>query len=108
VHVPLLHVCPLEHATHACPPAPQALLAVPDSHCPAEQHPVAHDVELHVHVPLTHAWPLGQEPLVHTPPHPSLAPHALPVQLAVHPHTPLVPPPPHESGEAHPSPAQHG
>jgi hypothetical protein len=108
VHFPLLHTSPLEHATHACPPLPQALLVVPGSHRPAEQHPVAHDVELHVHMPLTHASPLGQEPELHVPPQPSLAPHALPVQLGVHPHVPLWPPPPQLSGEAHAWPAQHG
>ena len=30
--------------------------------------------------------PLGQVPLLHTPPQPSEAPHALPAQLAVHAH----------------------
>jgi hypothetical protein len=34
-----------------------------------------------------HVVPTGQLPLLHTPPHPSLAPHPLFAQLAAHPHT---------------------
>jgi hypothetical protein len=70
------------------PPWPQAASPVPGSHVLPLQHPV-HDVESHAHTPLTQCWPLPQLPLLHTPPQPSLAPQALPVQLAVHPQTPL-------------------
>ncbi len=108
LQVPALHFEVPVHAMHALPPVPHALCAVPGRHCPIEQQPLAHDVASQVHAPATHAWPPGHEPLLHVPPHPSLAPHALPVQLGVHPHTPGVPPPPHVSGEAHAFPAQHG
>jgi hypothetical protein len=51
-HAPLVpHVCPAKHATHAFPPVPHALDAVPSAHCPAEQQPV-HDVVSHTHAPL--------------------------------------------------------
>jgi hypothetical protein len=40
--------------------------------------------------------PLGHDPLAHTPPHPSSAPHAFPPQLGVQPQIPGCPPPPHE------------
>jgi hypothetical protein len=42
------------------------------------------------------------------PPQPSLAPHALPEQLGVQPHTPFCPPPPQVSRDAHASLAQQG
>jgi hypothetical protein len=83
-----MHVVGAAHARHAAPPLPQALVAVPAKHCPAEQQPV-HEVPSHAHTPLTQCCPLPQLPVVHTPPQPSLAPHALPAQLGEHPHTPL-------------------
>jgi hypothetical protein len=43
---------------------------------------------------------------VHTPPQPSLAPHALPAQLGAQPQMPLAPPPPQVSGDAHVAPVQ--
>jgi hypothetical protein len=59
-----------------------------------------------VHVVPSHAQtpaavqcsPAPHDPVVHTPPHPSSAPHVLPAQLAVHPQIPAIPPPPHVSG----------
>ena len=42
-----------------------------------------------------HVCPVGQDPMLHCPPHSSEAPHALPAQLGVQPHTFIVPPPPH-------------
>jgi hypothetical protein len=49
---------------------------VPDSQVAPAQHP-EHDVASQRHVPLTQRWPLPHVPSVHTPPHPSLAPHGL-------------------------------
>jgi len=45
---------------------------------------------------------------VHTPPHPSLAPHPLPLQFGVQPHTLEAPPPPQVKGDVQGLlPAQH-
>jgi len=107
MQLPCRHACAHAHALHAPPPAPHALVAVPAAHCPPEQHPL-HDVASHAQIPLTQWSPVPlQLPVWHVPPQPSLAPHALPVQLAAHPQTPLAPAPPHVSGEAHVPPAQH-
>ena len=99
-------VVPDAHSMQTVPPCPHAVLSVPDSHVVPLQHPL-HDVASHAHTPFEHSCPVPHVPLVHTPPHPSLAPHALPVQLAVHPQTPLAPPPPHVSGALHAPPSQH-
>ena len=72
------------HESQASPFAPHASCAAPGMQVFPWQHPVPHDTASHVHVPPTQCCPLSQLPLLHTPPHPSLAPHALPVQLGVH------------------------
>jgi len=71
------------------PPVPQPLLVVPDTHCPAAQHPVQ-DVPSHTQLPATQCRPLPQEPLAHVPPQPSLSPQALPVQLGTQTQLPPV------------------
>jgi hypothetical protein len=91
VHWPLLQAWPVRHATHAPPPMPHAVVAVPTSHWPPEQHPVEHDVESHTHAPPTHARPLLQLPVEHWPPQPSLAPHTAPTQLGTHTQVPVGP-----------------
>ena len=48
------------HAAHAAPPVPQ-YDSDPLLHVVPSQHPVAHDVASHTHVPLTHRWPAAQE-----------------------------------------------
>jgi hypothetical protein len=45
---------------------------------------------------------------LHTPPHPSLSPHAFPAHVGVQPHTPAVPPPPQRNGVLHAPPEQQG
>jgi hypothetical protein len=90
-HAPALHVCPGEQLTHAFPNVPQTLLVSPVSHCPAEQHPTGQDVSSQVHALPRQRWPVGQEPLPHVPPQPSLPPQAAPLQLGTQAHTPLVP-----------------
>ncbi len=97
---------PLAHAAHTVPPAPHAVSLVPGWQADTSQQPV-HEAPSQTHNPVTHRWPLPHAPLSQTPPHPSPAPHALPAQVGVHPHTPGRPPPPHWSGLAH-APAQHG
>ena len=109
-HAPQLalpHACPLAHAVHTVPPWPHALALVPLSHVEPEQQP-EHDVGSQAHTPLAQRCPVAHEPAAQTPPHVSLAPHALPVQSGVQPHTPACPPPPQESGAPHALPAQHG
>jgi hypothetical protein len=102
---PVPHVVPLGHVAHTPPPLPHAAFVSPGSHVLALQHPLQ-DVGSHAHAPSTQCWPLPQLPDVHTPPQPSLAPHALPAQLGAHPQMPLAPPPPQVSGGAHVFPAQ--
>ena len=82
-------ICDAEHVEHAAPPLPHALFDVPDTHCPAEQQP-PHEVLSHVQLPLTQRVPLPHEPVMHVPPHPSLAPHALPAQLGTQAHALLL------------------
>lgn len=108
-HAPQLalpHATPDAHALHTTPPVPHALATLPGSHVARSQHPL-HDVPSHVHTPVTQCWPLPHVPSWHTPPHESLAPHALPAQSGLQPHTFAVPPPPHDSGNAHVEPEQH-
>jgi hypothetical protein len=106
VHPPSWHVCVPPHARHAAPPRPHSPGSVPFSQTLPLQHP-SHDVASQRHSALEQCWPLPQEPVVQTPPQPSLAPQALPEHVGVHPHTLDVPPPPHESGDAQAPPAQH-
>jgi len=49
-----------------------------------------HDDGSHAQVPLTQCRPLPQDPVAQVPPHPSLAPHAFPVQLGTQTHEPWV------------------
>jgi hypothetical protein len=105
-HALVPHVAPDGHGTHTAPPLPQAPLSVPAMHDVPLQQP-AHELVSQTHPPLTQCWPVPQLPVMHTPPHPSLAPHALAAQLGVQPHTPVVPPPPQVRGDAHARPAQH-
>jgi hypothetical protein len=104
---PVPQPVPVAHVAHTAPPLPQALPSVPGLHSLPAQHPL-HDVASHVHTPLAQRWPASHDPASQVPPHPSLAPHALPVQLGMQPHTPGTPPPPHASGELQPLPAQQG
>lgn len=83
--LPPAHVVPDEHEVQSAPPWPQALVDVPLWHAPPEQQP-EHDVESHAQAPDKQWSPEGQVPVVHRPPQPSSAPHALPVQLGVQPH----------------------
>jgi len=46
VHEPLVQLKPVGHDTHMLPRAPQAVAAVPATHCPLAQHPFAHVVAL--------------------------------------------------------------
>jgi hypothetical protein len=95
------HVCPDGHVVQVTPPFPHALSAVPTLHVVPEQQPM-HEVSSHAHTPFSQCCPLpGQVPPVQTPLQPSSAPHALPAQLGVHPHTPVSPPHPQLSGVAH-------
>jgi hypothetical protein len=101
------HVVPFAHDTQRVPPVPHAPSLVPLSHVVPLQHP-PHDVPSHTQSPSSQRCPAPHVPLVQTPPHPLLAPHAFPAQLGSQPHTPDVPPPPHVSGDAHPPPEQQG
>jgi hypothetical protein len=93
------HVVPARHCAHMAPPLPQSFGSVPARHAPAlEQQPV-HDVGSHRQAPFEQCRPALHEPERHVPEHPSLAPHAFPVQLGMHtpvPHTFGVPPAPHD------------
>jgi hypothetical protein len=56
-------------SVHALP-GPPHVLSLSVWHCPVAEQQPAHDVELHVHALLTHAWPAGHfafEPHLHTP-----------------------------------------
>jgi hypothetical protein len=55
-----------------------------------------HEVESQTQAPLAQCRPVPQLPVWHVPPHSSLAPHALSVQLGVQPQTPVCPPPSHD------------
>jgi hypothetical protein len=107
-HAPQLvpQLVPLGHEAHNVPPVPHAFWLLPLSHVDPLQHPL-HDVPSHTHRPSSHRCPAPHVPLAQTPPHPSLAPHALPAQLGSQPQTPDLPPPPHVSGGAHAPPPQH-
>ena len=90
------HVVPPAHAAHVTPPLPHAVGASPLAQVVPSQQP-AHEVASHLHTPCAQRWPCPHGDVVHTPSHPLLAPHALPVQLGVHvpvPHTLACPPPP--------------
>jgi hypothetical protein len=104
-----LRVCPQtwsdEHVVHALPPEPHESRRNPDTHCPAEQQPFAHDATSQTHEPAMHSVPAPHVPVAQTPPHPSLAPHALPAQLGTQ---AQIFPLPHVAGGAHTSPTQHG
>jgi hypothetical protein len=96
-HVPPVQVVPPAHAVHTVPPCPHAPSSVPGSQVVPLQQPL-HEVTSHWHAPATHRCPLAQLPCAQVPAHPSLAPHAFPLQSGVHgplPHTLGVPPPPH-------------
>jgi hypothetical protein len=99
------HVVPAPHTMHAAPPWPQSFGSVPARHAPAlEQHPV-HELGSHRHAPFEQCRPAVHVPERHVPEHPSLAPHAFPVQLGVHtpvPHTFCFPPAPHDCPGGHP------
>jgi hypothetical protein len=116
-HAPLQHGCPLPphvphvlvphatpggHAAHTVPPRPHAPSSAPPRHDEPLQQP-AHDVGSQLHTPTTQRWPGPHAPELHTPPQSSLAPHALPAQLGVHPQRPPL----HASGGAHSFPGQH-
>jgi hypothetical protein len=83
-HAPVVHVCVPPHVTHAAPPAPHEVVVVPARHELPLQQP-EHDVVSHTQVPAEQRWPVLHAPVVQVPPQPSLAPHALPLQLGVHP-----------------------
>ena len=98
------HVSVEPHAVQATPPWPHAEPAVPGSQVVPSQQP-EQDVPSHVHAPPTHLCPSAHAPCVHTPMHPSLAPQALPAQLAVQVPSPQafgVPAPPHDWPTSHP------
>lgn len=71
---------------HMPPPVPHAIEVVPGWHLPWAQQPDGHVVELHTHVPPTHASPVAHgAPLPHR--------HAPPAHAsAVGPHAPQLPP----------------
>jgi hypothetical protein len=58
------------HTAQGAPFVPQAGLVVPAMHWPLRQQPDGHEVGVHVHWPLTHAWPVAQ--VAHSAP---LRPH---------------------------------
>jgi hypothetical protein len=89
-HAGVPHAPPV-HAVQTTPPAPHAPADVPAAQTEMSQHP-AHDVASHTQRPDSQRCPPAHAPFWQMPPHPSLAPHALPPQLGVHPQTPAVPP----------------
>jgi hypothetical protein len=100
-HAPLTHALPFAlpaHAPHTAPPVPHcAALCDPlGTQLRPLQHPVAHEVVVHAHIPLTHACPLAHD--VHAAPP---VPHALVVPPATHWPLALQHPPAHV-------PAPHG
>jgi hypothetical protein len=78
-----------EQMAHDSPSIPHAAGDVPSSQMFPSQHPV-HEIGEHSQVPSSHASPVGQVPVVQTPPHPSSPPHAASVQSGVQPQTPSV------------------
>jgi hypothetical protein len=68
VHVPAVgsHACPIEHAPHAAPAAPQTMgdwLAWTTQAPASSQHPALHEAAVHTHVPVeSHACPGAQAP----------------------------------------------
>jgi hypothetical protein len=99
---PVPHVVPGSHATHDAPPFPHAVSDVPVAQAAPAQQP-AHVLGSHVHAPATQRWPAPHAPILHTPPQPSLAPHALLAQLGEHGLVPqtLAPAPPQTDPGAH-------
>jgi hypothetical protein len=89
-HDPDVHCCGALHDAQAPPFVPHAFCAVPGMQVLPWQHPAGHDDASHVQVPPTQCWPLPQLPLLHSPPHPSLAPHTLPEQFGVQPQVPAL------------------
>jgi hypothetical protein len=108
LHAPAVQVSPGMQGPQACPALPHALTTLPGSHVPPVQHPVAHDVASHVHLPSTQCWPAShaavaphrQPPLVSQP---SLVVESQPVQT----HAPAVHcrPGGHGAPPAHPAPS---
>jgi hypothetical protein len=80
-------VVPAGHTMHRPPPLPHAISLVPIAHVPALQHP-EQELVSHTHPPFAQCSPAAQVPVWQIPPHPSLAPQALAVQLGVQPHSP--------------------
>jgi hypothetical protein len=109
-HEPPWQVCVPMQVAHAAPPVPHEVSVVPARQVLPLQQPL-HEVVSQTHVPDEQRWPVLHEPLMHVPPQPSLAPHALPTQLGVHPvHRPLshVPLPSHFAQIAPPLPQALG
>lgn len=101
-HVPPEHVPLDEHFAHVAPSWPHALVDVPDWQIEPAQQPL-HDVGSHTHAPPSQCCPMPHEPVMHVPPHPSEAPHALLVHDGVHVPSPQMfgPPAPQVSPEGH-------
>jgi hypothetical protein len=89
MHVPKSHVCVVAQTEQVAPPVPHAPSPDPPWHSPPAQQPL-HDDGSHAQLPPTQCRPLPQEPAAHVPPHPSLAPHALPVQSGTQTQEPWV------------------
>jgi len=63
LQAPALHVCGLGHIAHAAPPEPQSPGVLPGSHLLlASQHPIGHELAVHLQLPPEHAWPGAQAP----------------------------------------------
>ncbi len=103
VQRPPAQVDPLPvHFAQIEPPLPHALAEVPPRHDEPLQHPL-HDVGSQTHTPASQCRPAPHSPVMQTPPHPSLAPHAaahVGVQVPV-PHKLGPPPPPHVRPAGH-------
>lgn len=118
---PAQHVCPFAphapqlvphtwlapHVAQTTPPCPHAPFDVPVWQVFPLQQPAHDEAVSQTHTPVLHRRPALQLPAMQVPPHPSLAPQALPAQLGVHPQTSGVPPPPQLSGDAQVPPVQH-
>ncbi len=82
LHVPPEQV-PVEHVAHTAPSRPHAPPVVPARQLLPLQHPL-HEVGSQTQTPASQCWPEPHAPVMHCPPHPSLAPHVLPPHCGTH------------------------